>query len=709
MSTFAILALLAACSEPADDKENPVGDDTGAPGAPAIGLARADLDLTELGEQAVAAAPSWVRDDLAITLGQLDATTQDDVAMQVVDLDEPWLLDEVAFSIAHTSPEVFDRPSFHPEVFQRNAALLYEIDDALDYVELVDEGEPGVDDDFWTTATYRVQAADGTVEEHTVDPEIYYWYVVHPRLEDEIPAFVDGWDSARSVDPDAGWHWREFLWSEAAASCPPEDERGCPVLDGWMDGVDVLWTGATDATEDGGAVGRIFDFVDAVMTFGAGAERPVQPVRIYALGVGNCGEYADLGDASARTALIPARNVGAFANDHTWDEFWDERWVKMDVTGTQMNDTSNYYGGISRNGRDDDCDGIADYGYLATDADGDGVRVSEGDCDDTDPDVHPGAEEVADGRDQDCDGIADDGADTSDADGDGWTIADGDCDDTDPDVNPDAEDPGLSSNRLFLISAARGDTHISTDRTADYGAQHSTLDFTVTDRDGNPVEGAVITIYGTWAVYGYPDAWAWAGELVTDIDGHASTPAGESNPYGYTVASALGNRPATGGLYELTEETLPGETYSAALEIGEMPAPPEATPAEAGTGMRLAVSLSVESHRISADGAYEGSMSLYGDGGDVDVYVVDDDGLALLDAGEAFPAALAETDVDALDTTVEVDAGRAWNVVLANLDRVAATMVGTVSVGAEDDGGTASAERRFRLGPGETMVLRVEP
>jgi enediyne biosynthesis protein E4 len=77
--------------------------------------------------------------------------------------------------------------------------------------------------------------------------------------------------------------------------------------------------------------------------------------------------------------------------------------------------------------------------YVGADDDGDGWTKAQGDCDDTDATVHPGAVEVAgNGRDDDCDGVADDGTDTSDADGDGWSIADGDCDDTRADVYPGA-------------------------------------------------------------------------------------------------------------------------------------------------------------------------------------------------------------------------------------------------------------------------------
>ncbi len=132
------------------------------------------------------------------------------------------------------------------------------------------------------------------------------------------------------------------------------------------------------------------------------------------------------------------------------------------------------------NGVDDDCDTEIDEEALLeflADADGDGwgdehsvVQACEppsghvgaeatGDCDDRDPSVHPGAEEVCNGIDDDCDGESDEGLLQdfwADADGDGWgnpdlhsaaceaevgmVDNDGDCDDGDGVVNPGAEE-----------------------------------------------------------------------------------------------------------------------------------------------------------------------------------------------------------------------------------------------------------------------------
>ena len=87
-----------------------------------------------------------------------------------------------------------------------------------------------------------------------------------------------------------------------------------------------------------------------------------------------------------------------------------------------------------------------------TDGDGDGVPAGE-DCDDDDPEVHPGAEEICDGVDNDCDGVVDDAGLSwfADEDGDGFGageprlacaqpsgfVADAtDCDDNLPSVYP---------------------------------------------------------------------------------------------------------------------------------------------------------------------------------------------------------------------------------------------------------------------------------
>lgn len=96
-------------------------------------------------------------------------------------------------------------------------------------------------------------------------------------------------------------------------------------------------------------------------------------------------------------------------------------------------------------GRDNDCNGLADYGGTVgaeVDVDEDGVMKCEGDCHDDDPAVlgHPrgDSEEVCpDEKDNDCDGETDEDVATefgqdlnTDHDGDGQSTCQGDCDET---------------------------------------------------------------------------------------------------------------------------------------------------------------------------------------------------------------------------------------------------------------------------------------
>lgn len=85
------------------------------------------------------------------------------------------------------------------------------------------------------------------------------------------------------------------------------------------------------------------------------------------------------------------------------------------------------------------------------DADNDNYTVAQGDCDDNNEFINPGAVEVADGIDNNCDGFIDD-----DYDGDGFGVAD-DCDDTNRYINPAAEelcDDGIDNNCNGIYDSA---------------------------------------------------------------------------------------------------------------------------------------------------------------------------------------------------------------------------------------------------------------
>ncbi|MCC6527044.1 MAG: hypothetical protein IT373_30635 [Polyangiaceae bacterium] len=103
---------------------------------------------------------------------------------------------------------------------------------------------------------------------------------------------------------------------------------------------------------------------------------------------------------------------------------------------------------------DNNCNGATD--ASEPDGDGDGFGPCAGDCDDGNPNVSPAAAEIpGDSVDNNCDGVVD-----ADFDGDGYTAAQGDCDDADHDVHPGALETcfdGVDNDCNSFIDAAEPD------------------------------------------------------------------------------------------------------------------------------------------------------------------------------------------------------------------------------------------------------------
>ncbi len=116
---------------------------------------------------------------------------------------------------------------------------------------------------------------------------------------------------------------------------------------------------------------------------------------------------------------------------------------------------------------------------VSSDADGDGY-VGDDDCDDSDPNIHPGVEEICDGLDNNCDGEIDEGVAITfylDADEDGFgdpNISEerceqgvdsvpnnNDCDDSDPNIHPGVEEVcnGLDDDCDDLVDDGIGDAY----------------------------------------------------------------------------------------------------------------------------------------------------------------------------------------------------------------------------------------------------------
>jgi Transglutaminase-like superfamily len=306
-----------------------------------------NYELAASAKTALDKAPQWVRHELTWVFSQIPGDYQDLWAGAINDANDPYI-DEIAFSIAHSSPQYLTSDYGSPDLFVHNAELIYENDTLLDYVEVIDYGTSDSNDNYYSTTRYvqsfTAVTRTGTPQVTTVDAprDIYYWYVVHPKVSSEIPAFIDpnlaesNWShNDNMADSPIGRFWRDYLLHHA--------DSGYPVLRDRLSQCSI--TG--DGTSAGGnhAIGVVNNWINASMSFTSEGERPHQPIRIYDKHIGRCGEYADLTAAAARTALIPCTSVCSTSTDHIWNEFWHERWIQWEPVNNSMDEPLVYQDG----------------------------------------------------------------------------------------------------------------------------------------------------------------------------------------------------------------------------------------------------------------------------------------------------------------------------------------------------------------------------
>lgn len=278
--------------------------------------------LSDAGHAAVAKAPAWMQTEISSVLASLEPDKQLLWAELILDTVDPYV-DEVAFAVAHSSVQYLSSEFALPQLILENAYYIYNIAAQLDYVQIIDTGSATGGGDYYSTTSYVKKDASGQLQEVTVPRDIYYWYLVHPKLTDEIPAYIDpsivennSSHSNNIADPPVGKFWRNYLYTL--------QQDGYPVL------ADTLSQCQTLFNRDGSgndAIRTLQWWINQNMSFTSNNERPHQPVRIITKRIGRCGEYADLSSALARLALIPCTSILSSSTDHTWNEFWDEGWV----------------------------------------------------------------------------------------------------------------------------------------------------------------------------------------------------------------------------------------------------------------------------------------------------------------------------------------------------------------------------------------------
>ena len=299
--------------------------------------------LSDAGQAAVARAPVWMQTELSSVLASLEPDKQLLWAELILDTMDPYV-DEVAFAIAHSSVQYLSSEFALPQLILENAYYIYDIAAQLDYVQIIDTGSAAGGGDYYSTTKYIKKDAFGVLQEVTVPKDIYYWYLVHPKLTDEIPAYIDpnivesnSSHSNNIADPPVGKFWRNYLYNL--------QQDGYPVL------ADTLSQCQTLFNRDGSgndAIRTLQWWINQNMSFTSNSERPHQPVRIITKRIGRCGEYADLSAAVARLALIPCTSILSSSTDHTWNEFWDEGWVAWEPVNGYIDNPLVYENGWGR-------------------------------------------------------------------------------------------------------------------------------------------------------------------------------------------------------------------------------------------------------------------------------------------------------------------------------------------------------------------------
>lgn len=410
---------------------------------------------------AIERAPRWLRNDLLQNLNALRGDVapffREMLTEMIMDAEDP-IVDELAFTIAHISPDLLSTGLLSFQLFQENAESIYEVDEHLDYVRIVDHGAAG-DDDYWSTVVYRIKNAEGDTVDYELDPYYYYWYIVHPKLSDERPQYINP-ASGNSAQPPRGVFWRDFLLYHP--------DEGYPSLLEAVEDCGVLWSNLrNNGSLENGAIGAVTIWIHDVLDFDSGNERPIQPVRIYRLHMGRCGEHEDMTAAAGRSVLIPTTGIAAITNDHVWNEFYCGRWAQWEPVNNYVADSLAY------------------------------ERWNGGN----------------------------------------W--------------------------RAAALFRWRGDGFIET-VTSRYQSHTADLEMSVTDRDGNPVDGARILVYGDY-LYGGTQI---ASCTFTGSAGEAAIKVGATRNVYLAVSTEIGNR----DMVMAVEEAEEGEVYEWSCEINnEMP------------------------------------------------------------------------------------------------------------------------------------------
>ncbi|MFC2114508.1 T9SS type A sorting domain-containing protein, partial [Bacteroidota bacterium] len=301
-----------------------------------------EYTLNSLCQTAINRAPKWLKEDLHRQFRKLRKFNNEDEFANLIINSPTEIVDEVAFQIANLSFETLRDSRFRSTINMLidNAQFIYDVVDSLKYVRLVEHGT-FASGDYYTTAEYRIK--DGTSGDtiwSEIPKEIYYWYLVMPKIDREGVYKQDQTSSTQFRT--YGYFWRNFIWYNPD---PNHDytQVNITTAKGSVDTIqrfgalmqqpEVLWNrvqtylpfGRTfDASDH--ALDMLGNWASRSIPIDAKGNRPFEPNQVLYEHDGNCHEDAILIAAACRTALIPVIHVAVHGEDHAFCMIWDEDW-----------------------------------------------------------------------------------------------------------------------------------------------------------------------------------------------------------------------------------------------------------------------------------------------------------------------------------------------------------------------------------------------
>jgi hypothetical protein len=260
---------------------------------------------------AIAKSPHWIQRRLISQFHNLsDPGSYANVLLNV----SIQIADEIAFSIACCP----DGKVPSAAQLKENAESLYEHDQWITYADIIDYDDGT--GNYSSTIRYRV-LENGTEKSFELPPDIYYWYVVHPKI------------TVEDNDSTYGPLWRNYLFDH--------NDLGYPLIKEKLSTIQYLWDCTSYSqpayrlwteyiTKHPTAIEAISYWVGKTVPYPAMGDRPGQSCIIAHEHNGWCGELQRIAIAAQRAALIPSVSASNVGEDHVWREFYERGWHEND-------------------------------------------------------------------------------------------------------------------------------------------------------------------------------------------------------------------------------------------------------------------------------------------------------------------------------------------------------------------------------------------